>query len=144
MLERVDGGFCCFNKSGRSDMTALRIILPIIAIVSAGYFRHSVEGPILSKEDAFAFYGDFRIRQDRNEELSYEILANSDGSFGYNILSKGKLLIHQPHRPAVLGAKGFRTRGDAQRIAEFVIGKVLKGMFPPSVSIQELDSLGAL
>jgi hypothetical protein len=64
--------------------------------------------------------------------------------WGYDIYVSGALFIHQPHIPAVRGNTGFNTEQDARKTAEFVAGKIRKNIFPPAVSIPELDSLGVL
>jgi hypothetical protein len=65
------------------------------------------------------------------------------GNYGYQIFdATGKMMINQPTIPAIQGNKGFQTEKDAQTAAEFVIQKIDKGIFPPTFSVAELDSLG--
>lgn len=64
--------------------------------------------------------------------------------FGYDIYMKDQLYIHQPGIPAISENKGFYTADAAQKTAEFVVFKIQNNILPPSVSIQELDSLGVL
>lgn len=64
--------------------------------------------------------------------------------FGYDIYEKDQLYIHQPGIPAITANKGFYTAGAAQKTADFVAFKIQNNILPPSVSIQELDSLGVL
>ena len=67
----------------------------------------------------------------------------TSGNYGYQIFNaSGKMMINQPTIPAIQGNKGFQTEKDAQTAAEFVIQKIDKGIFPPTFSIAELDSLG--
>jgi len=42
------------------------------------------------------------------------------------------------------GNNGFRTKEQAERTAKFVISKIQKNIMPPTVTIQELDSLKVL
>lgn len=61
--------------------------------------------------------------------------------WGYDIYQKGKLLIHQPHIPAVSGTKGFASEADAKKCAVFMKKKIEKNIMPPTVEIKDLDSL---
>lgn len=69
------------------------------------------------------------------------IFENPDHTFGYSISDKGKKYIHQPSVPGRSGMAGFKTKGDAQKVATFVINKLNKGIFPPSVTEEELKKL---
>ena len=69
---------------------------------------------------------------------------NEDLSWGYVISIDGKKTINQPHVPGVTGVKGFNTKAQALKTADFVIYKIQHNMLPPSVTPQELDSLGVL
>jgi len=73
--------------------------------------------------------------------LHAQIIKAANNTYGYDIVANGRILIHQPHIPAVNGNQGFATQEDAQRVAEFVILKILQNIFPPSVSVEEVDSL---
>ena len=74
--------------------------------------------------------------------LSYKVIG-SIGNYGYQIFdASGKMTINQPTIPAIQGNKGFQTEKDAQTAAEFVIQKIDRGIFPPTFSVAELDSLG--
>ena len=62
--------------------------------------------------------------------------------WGYSISEKGKRIIDQQTIPGVPGNQGFQTSEDAQKVAELVIEKLEKGVFPPTVSEEELQKLG--
>ena len=64
--------------------------------------------------------------------------------FGYNILIYDAIYNHQPHIPAINGMRGFHTKDQAYKAAELVVYKIHNNIMPPSLSPQELDSLGAL
>lgn len=64
--------------------------------------------------------------------------------WGYQILNNGELYINQPHIPAVSGNKGFDSEAKAATTAEYIIFKLNNGLFPPTVSPEELDSLGVM
>lgn len=64
--------------------------------------------------------------------------------FGYNILIYDAVYNHQPHIPAINGMRGFHTKEQAHKAAELVVYKIKNNIMPPSLSPQELDSIGAL
>lgn len=64
--------------------------------------------------------------------------------WGYQILEDGKLAIDQKHIPAIQGYKGFDSKEKAEKTAEFVVDKMKKGIFPPTLSEAELQNLGVL
>lgn len=79
-----------------------------------------------------------------SKRFEIQITENCENSFGYQILDKGKVIIDQRTIPSVPGTNGFYTRERAQRAGELVLSKMEKGVFPPTVSAEELDSLGVL
>ena len=74
-------------------------------------------------------------------QLSYEIIPGAQNSFGYNIISGSKKLVHQPSIPGLPGNRGFSTKEDAAKCAKLVIKKINNNMMPPTVTREELDSL---
>jgi hypothetical protein len=64
--------------------------------------------------------------------------------FGYDILIYDAVYNHQPHIPAINGMRGFHKKEQAQKAAELVVYKIRNNIMPPSLSPQELDSLGTL
>jgi hypothetical protein len=75
------------------------------------------------------------------KQLSYEIFPAAQNSFGYNILSGNKKLVHQPSIPGLPGNKGFTRKEDAEKCAQLVVNKINNNIMPPTVTRQELDSL---
>lgn len=73
--------------------------------------------------------------------LTYRIIPAPNGTFGYDILSDGQLLIHQTNLPGRAGNEGCRTREQAERLAQLVITKIQRGEMPPTVSQEELKTL---
>jgi len=73
--------------------------------------------------------------------LSYRIIDAPNGTYGYDILSDGRLFVHQTNLPGLPGNEGCTTKADAEKLAAFVIAKIQKGEMPPSVTTAELDSL---
>ncbi len=64
--------------------------------------------------------------------------------YGYNILIHGAVQIHQPHKPGVPGLKGFTSADDAKKAGGLIVQKIQKNIMPPTVTPEELDSLGIL
>jgi hypothetical protein len=73
--------------------------------------------------------------------IHYKIIAAAGQSFGYDIYSGGKLLIHQVSIPGLPGNQGFARRKDAAKVAALVIKKLEKHIKPPTVSRQEMEEL---
>lgn len=72
------------------------------------------------------------------------IAGSSIRGFGYDVMIDGKLYVHQPHVPAVAGNNGFVTPEAAKKAGELVAYKIKNNIMPPSVTVNELDSIGAL
>jgi len=77
-------------------------------------------------------------------EYTYKIIFSPQSGWGYQILNNGQLYINQPHIPAVSGSTGFTDESKAIKTAKFVIYKLHNNILPPTVSVNELDSLGVL
>ena len=75
------------------------------------------------------------------ESLSLKITGSKHDGFGFEILQGTNPLIIQPHIPAVQGIKGFETKEQASIIGNYMIYKINNGIMPPSISVQDLDSL---
>ncbi|MDB5203561.1 MAG: hypothetical protein JWQ27_2970 [Ferruginibacter sp.] len=83
----------------------------------------------------------FEIKIIQNDTLKTGVALTG---YGYDILRNGKVYIHQPMIPALPGNQGFSTAAQAQKAAEFVLYKINQQIMPPSVTAEELDSLGLL
>ena len=85
-----------------------------------------------------------------NADLSVEVFKvdsveyNGSRGWGYDIMIDGKIFIHQPNIPAIMGNNGFSSEEKAITAGEFIISKIKNNIFPPSVTPEELDSLGVL
>jgi hypothetical protein len=62
--------------------------------------------------------------------------------WGYDIYINGSRTIHQPTIPAVSGIHYFKTKEDAQNVGEFAMNKMKSTGSFPTLSLNELDSLG--
>jgi len=85
------------------------------------------------------------ITQDSKDDISVKTFYSKVyNGWGYDIYRNGTLFIHQPYVPAVAGLTGFAQEGDAKKTGDFIIYKIRNGITPPSISLNELDSLHVL
>jgi hypothetical protein len=70
---------------------------------------------------------------------------NSEG-FGFELTMKGQgnMKIRQPNIPAIQGNQPFITEEDARSTALLMVSKLEKGIMPPAVTVEELDSIGVV
>jgi protein involved in ribonucleotide reduction len=79
-----------------------------------------------------------------SKTLTFQIIDAPNKTFGYDISVDGKKLIHQTSIPAVAGIEGFKTAAQAEKVAQYLIGKMKKNDALPAVSPDELKQLGVL
>ena len=84
-----------------------------------------------------------RMAFPRSGTFTLEVRPTTSG-WGYLIRQQGRVIIDQPTIPVVPGQRSFATQQQAQRVGELVLTKMQAGHFPPTLSLPELDSLGAL
>ncbi len=80
-----------------------------------------------------------------NSQKELPILIKTFGQqdrWGYDLYVSGSLYIHQPNIPAVGGDIGFATEADARKVAELMVGKMRKNIFPPAVTVEDLRGVG--
>ncbi|HKR05798.1 MAG TPA: DUF4907 domain-containing protein [Bacteroidia bacterium] len=86
----------------------------------------------------------------KNAQIDIKIFNNDTiknsglQGFGYDIYMYRSLYVHQPAIPAINGNRGFDNEEDARKTAELVVYKLKNNIMPPSVKVEELDSLGVL
>jgi len=86
-----------------------------------------------------AIFVGYRSQSKRNsDEVFVEVKAiQANSGWGYNILTDGKIYIHQEFIPAIPGKHAFRTEADALKVGRKVISKMsLKQM--PNVTVELL------
>lgn len=87
---------------------------------------------------------------DQNKLISAEpvykihITEVAASAYGYQILQNGKVMIDQKNIPAIQGNVAFSSREDAESVANVVLQKIKNGVFPPTISLEELKELGVL
>ncbi len=96
-------------------------------------------------EEKTPFPSSYKLPQedivDSKVKVTYKIINAIEDTFGYNIFIDGKLFIHQPVVPATIGNHGFKSKKDAQIVAELVVSKITLGEMPPDVSLEEIKRL---
>lgn len=105
-------------------------------------FSCSSEPKIKVEEEHFEKVTD--SKQKTAPEYTIITVEQTGFGWGYQILKDGKLMIDQKHIPAIQGNKGFSSKETASRTADFMVKKIKNGEFPPTLSIEELDSLEVL
>jgi len=74
-------------------------------------------------------------------DTTFKIFSLSKAGYGFDILAGKKILIHQPFIPAVQGSYPFIKKADAEKVAKLMLSKLKRNQMPPTISVQELDSL---
>ena len=77
-------------------------------------------------------------------DITIKILPSANNTFGYDILLYNRPLVHQPNIPGLPGNEGFTTKERAQTVAEFVVKKIRNNEMPPTVTIENLNTMGVL
>jgi hypothetical protein len=78
----------------------------------------------------------------KNSTFKVTVINSIDNTFGYDLFIDGRQYIHQPSVPGLPGNKGFASKEQANSVANLVIKKIKNNMMPPTVTKEELDSLG--
>jgi hypothetical protein len=76
----------------------------------------------------------------RNFKVTTMALDSAAG-WGYRIYEDTTAVIEQKFIPGVPGKAGFKTEEQALKTGGLVVRKLQKGIWPPSISPEELDSL---
>lgn len=77
----------------------------------------------------------------QDENSHFVVMKNDTGAWFFKILEEGKTIINQTHIPAVRGVVAFKDSTQAAQVAQLMSSKMAHGIFPPAVSVKELDSL---
>ena len=101
-------------------------------------------GPSICEGEAAGKAASHQVNPYENADLTIRIISSANNTFGYDILLQGRPFVHQPSIPALPGNEGFKTKERAQRVAELVVKKIRGGEVPPTVSVEELNSMGVL
>ena len=84
-----------------------------------------------------------KIEVENVRKSPYEVktIQNSLG-WGYEVWKDGALIINQTHIPAIQGLRAFASQEQAQNAVDIIKIKLDKGIFPPTISIDELQGIG--
>ena len=78
-------------------------------------------------------------------EITIQIIPSANNNtYGYDVLLYKRPLVHQPNIPGLPGNEGFTTKERAQTVAEFVVKKIRNNEMPPTVTMEDLNTLGVL
>ncbi len=72
---------------------------------------------------------------------SWVLMGNDDGTFGYEVMRSGNLIVSQPNIPGEGSTAGFTSKEQAAAAAELVISKLEKDILPPTISAKELKKI---
>lgn len=82
------------------------------------------------------------LTQNNNLDDSIKIkIFKTETGWGYDIIINQRLYIHQSNIPALGGNQSFKTNTDAKKVAALVKQKIKNNIIPPTITINELDSL---
>ena len=81
------------------------------------------------------------IREKNTSVYEVRTVENASG-WGYEVWKDGAMVIKQEHIPAVQGIRAFSSQEQAQKAAEIFKAKLEQGIFPPTMSMAELQSIG--
>ncbi len=93
-----------------------------------------------TKESSGAAVGSTTANPIENDSYSFKTYMVGK-YWGYDIYKDNQLLVHQPNIPAIEGNRGFSSEQKAISVANLTIKKLRNGIMPPTISIEELDSL---
>jgi hypothetical protein len=111
------------SSSRRQWLFTALILLAVGALIYAGYYRRANW-----KKDHIL--------------LELKAVQNPKG-WGYDILTNGRIYIHQSIVPAISGAHAFRTREDALAVGQKVVDRLSAGQMP-MVTAAEIREMGLL
>ena len=75
-------------------------------------------------------------------KITARIIEAPNGTFGYEVLSNGKLFVRQTNLPGRPGLNGCPTREHAEKFSALVMEKIQRGEMPPTVTAEDLKAFG--
>ncbi len=93
---------------------------------------------------------DLDVKLEKNSEqtsipkYSSKVYYLQNVGWCYQVFRGTKMILNQKHMPAVQGIKGFETKEKAEIAVNFIMERVIAGNERPSVTPEELDSIGAI
>jgi len=122
-----------------------RITHLFLAVLLMLFIFAGLPGTSLSADEAA---GKKEVKEQKNPyanaEITIKIISSANNTFGYDILLYKRPLVHQPNIPGLPGNEGFTTKERAQTVAEFVVKKIRNNEMPPTVTIEDLNTMSVL
>jgi hypothetical protein len=133
---------------GKRRSPFLGVVLSLKLILAVLFMLFIVAGLPQTSVSADEASGKKEVKEQKNPyanaEITIKIIPAANNTFGYDILLYGRPLVHQPNIPALPGNEGFTTKERAQKVAEFVVKKIRNNEMPPTVTIEDLNTMGVL
>lgn len=85
-----------------------------------------------------------KTMSESSNDWSFRTVRIGDNDWGYQLYEGARMKIDQKNIPAINGLHYFQSEQKAEMAAKLALEKVAQGFFPPTVSPQELDSIGAI
>lgn len=120
------------------------IKLSTLLIVTILFMKCSNDSNNTNKKIESSVSTEIKASENQTHEFSVSVIEVDKNQFGYDILIDGEPYIHQPHIPAVGGVSGFSSKEKAEIAGNYIIQKLNNNIIPPTISLDELDSLGVL
>jgi len=84
-------------------------------------------------------------QQDATEStIAVDVFPADAGTYGFDVYVDGVRIIHQPMVPGLPGTLGFTKYENARKVGELMADKLRRSIFPPAITVAELDSLDVL
>lgn len=121
-------------------MKKVFLILTLSLIANLGFSQETAINHLKTIETKTFDPKLYKPANDCKEDIEICAFQINQG-WGFDIFVNTKKYIHQTNIPAINGKKAFNTKEDALKIALLMKSKIINNIFPPSVTLQELDSL---
>jgi hypothetical protein len=126
------------GKGKSPSLTVTMVLFMFFVIVVLPGISLSADGPPVKE-----------TKQQENPyakaEITIQIIPSANNNtYGYDVLLYKRPLVHQPNIPGLPGNEGFTTKERAQTVAEFVVKKIRNNEMPPTVTMEDLNTLGVL
>lgn len=83
----------------------------------------------------------YQVYNRQQPRYQVQVIKTPDG-WGYDILNRDKIFIHQPTIPGAPGMVAFSTQEQARRVGERVVEKIEQTEALPTLTNEELRQLG--
>jgi hypothetical protein len=80
--------------------------------------------------------------EDNSSYIKFRTFQNSDSSWGFTIFMNSRPYIHNKNVPVSGSNSGFRSKNDAEKVADLFSKMLRKGNLNPKINKNTLDSLG--